>query len=711
MMGKRKMPYRMLKDKRIFIKMNSFFAIFWTLLFHDGKKSNNFSASIGDNLGPINVKFVKYLVICNLLLLSSLTIAQSPAEKLRFAIQAHEEGDYYSAANYYSELVSADSTNLELLNKLAECYRRSMDYPNAEICYRIIAKQDFEGKYGESMYWLGMMQKSQAKYELASTSFEIYYERKKKDNSYFSERARMEIAQCIKASKAKEDSLAVLILHLDKNINTPNSEFAPRQLSDSILTYSSIRPNINTEKADLFTPIYSSRIYEAPAALIGWGASRIVKSEANPSIQEGNASFNSDYTRMYFTRCQDFNRSSIQCEIYYCDRNEKGWSAPVKLDKNINRLGFTATQPYFCQWDEKTDVLFFVSDRPGGQGSLDVWYAFSKDKGITFDMPINLGAKINSVDNEITPFFDVRKKVLYLSSDGHEGLGNFDVFYSAEKKGKFSALTNIGYPINSSYNDLYFSVNPNDSDGFFVSNRPGIYYEKSATCCYDIFSYEWLKPKKELKKDSLLPTAKHDTTVEDRIKALLPLTLYFHNDEPNPKTTNTTSTLDYEQTLVAYKELKGKYEKEYARGLKDEERDKAQKDIDDFFVNYVDNGFTKLNQFCKLLLQELDTGRLVKIRVKGFCSPLATSEYNEYLAKRRIHSMVLYLSHYGNGAVAKYINSAQPNGGRLIIIEEPLGEEKVNVGVSDNPNDERNSIYSRAAALERNIKILFYESE
>ena len=669
----------------------------------------------------------KCLLFCALIVLCNASFAQTNAEKAKFAQQAYDEGDYYSAAAYYSDLLIPDTNNVDLIAKLADCYKKYNDYYSAETYYKQLVDKDIKLKYREAAFWLAMMQKAQGKYDLASKTFESYFEKNKKDNSYFSIRAQLEINQCLKVKQGKQDSLNVIITHLDKKINTPNSEFAPRQLSDSVLMFSSIRPNIDPQKSDLFAPIYSSRIYEAPVGLVGWNNPHIVKIEIDQKIQEGNACFNWDYTRMYFTRCQDFNRASIQCEIYYCDRNEKGWSEPKKLDKNINREGYTNTQPFFCKWDIKTDVLFFVSDRPGGQGNLDIWYAFSKDKGNTFSDPINIGTSINTCDNEITPFFDVKTKKLYFSSDGRDGFGNFDIFSSSFKDEKFKIAENIGYPVNSSYNDIYFSVNPKDSDGFFTSNRPGIFFEKSPTCCYDIFSYEWLKPKKETKKDSLTLLAKNDSTnsadtqdihkkkvlsvTESKIKSLLPLTLYFHNDEPNPKTTQTTSTKDYEQTLIEYRKLKVKYRKEYSRGLKGDNQVKAEKDIDDFFVKYVDNGFEKLNLFCTLLLQELDSGRFVKIKVRGYCSPLASSDYNDNLAKRRINSMLLYLAAYKNGAIGRYINAKRSNGGCLVIVEEPLGEEKSNSGVSDNPNDERNSVYSRAAAMERNIKILYYESE
>ncbi|MFH0866832.1 MAG: DUF1573 domain-containing protein, partial [Bacteroidota bacterium] len=127
--------------------------------------------------------------------------------------------------------------------------------------------------------------------------------------------------------------------------------------------------------------------------------------------------------------------------------------------------------------------------------------------------------------------------------------------------------------------------------------------------------------------------------------------------------------------------------------------------------DYVENGFTKLQLMTDWLLRDLKKGNEVKITVKGFCSPLHTTEYNTKLAKRRISSLLNYFNEYESGIFQKYLEGTSPDGGKLVIHEEPVGELQANKFVSDNPNDERNSIYSRAAALERKIQIIMYESK
>jgi hypothetical protein len=258
---------------------------------------------------------------------------------------------------------------------------------------------------------------------------------------------------------------------------------------------------------------------------------------------------------------------------------------------------------------------------------------------------------------------------------------------------------------------MYFTINEVDTDGYFTSNRPGSFYIKGETCCNDIWSYEWQKPRK-VKIDTVTITLKPDTIdYEQSIKDLLPLTLYFHNDIPDPASTDTVTKLNYKTTLAEYIEMKELYEKEYSKGLKENDKTKAIKDIDEFFDNYVFIGFSKLKQFSEWLLKDLQKGKDIRITVKGYCSPLQTTEYNIYLAKRRISSLINYFRNYEYGVFIKYMEGASPDGGKLEIHEDPVGKSQANPLVSDNPIDQRNSIYSRAAALERKIQIIMYQSK
>ena len=128
-------------------------------------------------------------------------------------------------------------------------------------------------------------------------------------------------------------------------------------------------------------------------------------------------------------------------------------------------------------------------------------------------------------------------------------------------------------------------------------------------------------------------------------------------------------------------------------------------EIESFFIEYVDKGVADLQLFRDLLLKELDRGAKINITVKGFASPLAKTDYNVNLTKRRIASLVNYMRRYDNGVFAKYLDNNAPNGGKVIFSQIPFGEYTANQLTSDNPNDVQNSVYSRSAAIERKIEI------
>ncbi|MFO7723128.1 MAG: DUF1573 domain-containing protein, partial [Bacteroidales bacterium] len=190
----------------------------------------------------------------------------------------------------------------------------------------------------------------------------------------------------------------------------------------------------------------------------------------------------------------------------------------------------------------------------------------------------------------------------------------------------------------------------------------------------------------------------------------LPLMLFFHNDEPDAATMRITSSKDYRKSLDEYIATKPLYKLEYARGLKGNEAEKAAADIDDFFQRFVLNGYEKLGRLSDYLLADLQAGNTVQLLISGYCSPLSTNEYNINLARRRIHSLVLFLETTNQGALKPYMEETSEDSPKLLIFEDPVGKEKAPPFVSDNPNDLRNSVYSRAAAFERRIEISMYVS-
>jgi hypothetical protein len=148
-----------------------------------------------------------------------------------------------------------------------------------------------------------------------------------------------------------------------------------------------------------------------------------------------------------------------------------------------------------------------------------------------------------------------------------------------------------------------------------------------------------------------------------------------------------------------------KYKKEYSSGLIGDKSEEAKEDIADFFVEYVEQGVLDLDEFTRLLLIELEKGYKIQVTVKGFASPLAKTDYNVSLTKRRINSLINYLYVYGTGEFTPYLDNTAVNGGVLTFVQIPFGEYTADKLISDNVNDTKNSVYSRKAALERKIEI------
>ena len=135
--------------------------------------------------------------------------------------------------------------------------------------------------------------------------------------------------------------------------------------------------------------------------------------------------------------------------------------------------------------------------------------------------------------------------------------------------------------------------------------------------------------------------------------------------------------------------------------MKGSSAEEAASASDSFFDEEVRTGAERLNQLCELLLERLEAGEIWEIQLRGFTSPRAESDYNLYLAKRRIKSVMNELETWQEGSLKKYIDSAQ-----LKINELSLGETTSKTGISDKITDEKNSIYHPDAARERRVEIV-----
>lgn len=629
-----------------------------------------------------------------LLFFSVDTSAQKLKDLLKDGDESFKIGNYFEAVQYFYNALQSDSSNLETQYKYAESSRFTFDYSNAERWYAKVYKKDNGTKYKDCLFWLAMMKKQNGRYKEAKKLFEKYYKKYKKKDTYLSKKSKQEMEACDFAMLAMSDTAKIKIIHLDTLINSRIAEYAPHEITGQLF-YSSLK--IKNQK---------SKIYSATVKGDEYKESKPLNIKINhPETHNVNATFSKDGKMMYFSRCEEKSSNNFNCKIYKSQKENDDWAEPSPLPAIINDPSANTTQPHVAEIG-KDEYLFFVSDRNGTLGGLDIWYSKINKDG-SFSEAVNAGPLVNSPEDEKTPFFCTPCGTLFFSSTWHKSLGGYDIFKSDFVNGSFTEPQNMGYPINSRFNDLYFSVNDKEDKVYLSSNRPGSFFEKNESCCNDIY---YFKPEHPTKPAEPEPPLKDSTVLFARqAKLLVPLTLYFHNDEPDNKTQNTSTKKNYAGTYWDYIKLLDKYKEEYSRGLKGEEKERAHQNISDFFEDSVSAGFHDLEKFSLLLEKILAEGKTVDITMKGFCSPLASTNYNVNLAKRRISSLVNYFTEYKNGLFIPYIKGEAGNKGKINFIEEDIGELQAKPNTSDNPNDVKNSVYSINAASERKIQIIAFE--
>lgn len=200
---------------------------------------------------------------------------------------------------------------------------------------------------------------------------------------------------------------------------------------------------------------------------------------------QGAVSITIDNNHLYLTICE-----GINCDIYVSDNVDGQWTPPRNIGGSINGRRSWESQPSISS-DGK--MLFFASIRPGNIGfdindtttyTSDIWMSVQDENGNW--MPAkNLGPIINTPGNEKTPFIHSDSKTLYFSSDGHYGLGGYDIYYSKMlPNGKWSEPKNIGYPINTENDEIGFIVSTSGKRAYFASNK------LSDSKGYDIYTFE-----------------------------------------------------------------------------------------------------------------------------------------------------------------------------------------------------------------------------
>ncbi|MDR6786258.1 OmpA family protein [Pedobacter africanus] len=443
------------------------------------------------------------LILC---LLASAAHAQFVTNSKRVADVYFQNKEYYAAAEYYKKAlqISADSVGFVVpygfeskikeespkredfeycTFQLAESLRLYKNSIDAEKWYAV-AKDFTNPKYILSTFWYAETMRSNQKFDEAIGMFNEFLDRYKVKDSYTT-KAKTEIASCKFALHELRYPRLFKLNRLQNNINDKGSNYTPTVRGGNFY-FTSSRPvgtggkkeiltDKNAKVAKKETPFLNA-VYVASGNPMGGNIS-IKKTAVDGKDRESAApAFHPNGKVAYVTSWTTTGNKKIY-QLNATPGIGKDWSEPIELGNQVNVKGFNSMQPFVTS-DGR--YLIFSSDRPGGTGKYDLWYAAIRADG-SLGVAVNMGNVINTAEDEQAPYYNNGTKKLLYSSNGRVGMGGFDFFESEGDFTKWSEARNLGYPFNSSKDDLYFTpTNNTDSEGYISSDRESL-------CCLEIF--------------------------------------------------------------------------------------------------------------------------------------------------------------------------------------------------------------------------------
>jgi OOP family OmpA-OmpF porin len=420
----------------------------------------------------------------------------SPGQLLKFGRNAVRKGDVYTAIFFYEKYYALRNSNARVNYTLAELHRTARNYEKAGDLYRQVYKKAGRS-YPLAQFYYARMLKSTGRYDEAITEFNKFKRSIKgdKEEKEYSRLVKSEVEGCDSAKGIISHPVNVTIETLNSTINGPHIELSPVPVNDTLFLYASLRVDslvyFTDENADTGIPV--RQYYMAVKKDLDWQGGTLLPEPINlPGVETCNGVISRDGNRFYFTRCARNWQGIAVCGIYVSHLKNGLWQKPVPLPASVNDPNYTATQPALGRTAKSDrEIIYFVSSRPEGRGGLDIWYTVWDDKKNVYSKVKNAGSKVNTLGDEMTPFYDLPTRTLYFSSTGHPGIGGLDIFRAFGERNKWTHLNGVGYPLNTSYDDLYFTVSRSGEDGFLASNRPGGNSINNETCCDDLYYYRW----------------------------------------------------------------------------------------------------------------------------------------------------------------------------------------------------------------------------
>jgi outer membrane protein OmpA-like peptidoglycan-associated protein/tetratricopeptide (TPR) repeat protein len=428
-----------------------------------------------------------------------------------------EEGDKFyqqgsvffkDALPYYQKAQEFNPICADLNYKLGKCYLQSTLKTKAlkhlEKAVQLNSDVDLEVQY-----YLGVAYHIAMDWDKAIAAYSNYQKVALNNPDLLANlEIQNRINQCVNGRELIKNPLRVFIDNLGKNINTEYNEYgAVVSADESVLLFTARQPNstgggIDPGLNEHFEDIYIS--YKQPDGQ--WSKAVNLPKQVNSADHDAVSAISADGQRFII-----YLGSNNAGDLFESVLTGNEWSKPESLGKNINSKYH---EPSAC-YSPDGNTLYFVSDIPGGQGQHDIYVSQKDEKG-RWGEAVNLGKTINTVFNEEGVFMHPDGKTLYFSSEGHKSMGGFDIFKTIldPKTKTWSTPENVGYPVNTADDDVFFVLSANGRHGYYMSLNADSYGRR------DLYRITFLgdeKPMVQNNEDNLI--ASHTVPIKEEVKA------------------------------------------------------------------------------------------------------------------------------------------------------------------------------------------------
>jgi outer membrane protein OmpA-like peptidoglycan-associated protein len=429
---------------------------------------------------------VKTLIVGLLIGMSSLYSQNTNDFHSKFekAKEVYKEGNFYAALPMYVELYRIDTTNANICYLIGDCYLKARSEKAKALPFLKKALVSISHKYKEgsseeknapilTYKLLGDAYHIHSMFDKAIQSYETYkkemtfYKMKDADNLKDADR---KIEMCLTGKQLMASPVQVKITNMGKNVNSPYADYSPVLTADQSKMIFTTRRKESTGGLMSDDGKYFEDIYISNNDGKNWSVAASIGKPINTDGNEASVGISPDGQEILIYK--DDNGDG---NIYSTTLNGDVWSTPIKLNENINSKHWEPSA--FISADGH--AIYFTSNRPGGFGGRDIYVSQKNSKG-EWDKAVNMGALINTEFDEDAPFIHPDGITLFFSSNGHNTMGGFDIFYSSlsEDGTKWQAPVNVGYPINSPDDDVFYVVSTDKTKAYYSSFKEGGIGEK-----------------------------------------------------------------------------------------------------------------------------------------------------------------------------------------------------------------------------------------